>query len=260
MESSSTIPAPPQENVAPKLPLSPLFTPAQLVVATFIGSPLAAGVLWRMNRAALGLTRLWVPLVAGAAGLAALALATALFPKLTFLPAVAAISLRPGARQAFPTELIARAGRRSWWLALAISTAMFAMLVGVLIGIGAVEEAATPVVKHSDIEQVVLADEALRSDGELLANALATVGYFDGTGPASINLEAVDSAGFHIVVGYADATALSQQQEWADNFSAALAAELRRCVVVRTVTLIGFDFLPLGEHAGATARGCGPLG
>lgn len=256
METSSTVPVPPLDPVAPPAPLAALFSPGQIVAAALLASPLAAGVLWRMNRAALGQKRLWVPLVAGAAGLGAMTALAMAFPKFTFLPIVAAMSLRPAAQQAFPPALVDRAGRRSWWLALGITTVIFTLLLGVLLGVAVLEERAAPVVEHGAHERVFLADEALRADGEQLARALAEVGYFDGSSEASINLDAVDASGLHLSAGYNEHVARAEQRTWADAASRALAGVLDRCVEVRTVTLIGTESIALGETEGVTVRHC----
>ncbi len=136
MTEPAAIPRPDTELPPPPAPLSPLYTPSHIVVGALLGTPMAAGVMWRANMVALGKQRAWLAVLIGGLATGLLCVVGALVTRpIGFIPVILAISLRQPARFAFPAELVASAGKRSWRRALGVTVlttvaVLFALFAG----------------------------------------------------------------------------------------------------------------------------------
>lgn len=147
MQPSSpfSIPQAPVEPANVGEPTGALFSGAQIGLATFLGTPLAGGILWRANLVRIGHARPWLPVVVAAAALVLLIVAGFLLPRLPSGPVNigVAVGLTQWARLVFPEALVQRAGRRRWWTAVGIAVAVLIPLVVTLVaGMFAIELAA----------------------------------------------------------------------------------------------------------------------
>ncbi len=134
--SSSSIPQPSLEPANVGEPTGPLFSGAQIGLATFLGTPLAGAILWRANLLRLGRARPWQPVVAAAAILVLLIVSGFVLPRLPSGPINIglAVGATQWARLVFPQVLVERAGRRRWWTTVGIALAVVIPLAVALFG------------------------------------------------------------------------------------------------------------------------------
>lgn len=257
METSSSIPAPPQALPPPSQALAPLFSANQIGVAALIGTPLIGGVLWHMNRAALGQPRPWLGTVGGFAGLVVLGALAAAFPQFTFLPVVAAMSMRAGAAGTFPKDLVANAGRRSWALTLGAAVAACALFFGAIVAWAQLSVEPTLTLQHKG-HTIAYFDEELRPEAESVVDALDAAGAF--TEPDErFRFEGLDDEGaLYVAIHYDVPMSAAAQRQRVDALAKILSTATQRCVQVRRAKPTALGAMLINEHVGAEARFCPP--
>lgn len=173
-----------------------LYSTYQVVLAAFVGGPLAGFILMTLNYRTLGRTgAAWA---AAAAGLAATALITVLAftlsDNLNFLtlglPALVATGLIAHQCQgaAFAAHLQQGGRRASSWAAFGIGILSAAVLTAGFLGYDMLVDTTEPKVVVSPLEEVYYAEGASAADAQNLARTLQTEDYFDGKTNASVRV------------------------------------------------------------------------
>jgi hypothetical protein len=130
-----------EDNVQGRFPNGPVYSPRQISLAAFLGSPIAAGWFFSRNYAALGdesssSRSLWLGM---AATVGVIALANALpakFPS-ALLPILYTAAIEQYASRCFKTKYekqLAKGGSKgSWWTVVRISIVICVILIAVLV-------------------------------------------------------------------------------------------------------------------------------
>ena len=179
----------PRARVIADAPVIKLFTPGHVALATFLGSPLAGGVVlaWSHRRAKTG--RGWTALLAGAALTGALlALGFALNGKAGGGLAIGGLFAMRGLAQAQMPGIEAACGGRavtaSWWSAVGISVGFLGACVAAVfaLGIGWAVFSAPASVSFGHDQDVQYADGATTADARLVGSYLMQKGFFSANG------------------------------------------------------------------------------
>lgn len=206
----SEVPAPaPPEEAAPDYKL---FSPDQVAVATFLGSPVAGGVLMWLNSRRLG-TSGWLPLLLGL-GASALNLVLALL--VTLAGSGMALALVFANRQLAESlqgkavrQHQARGGKlASGWVAAGIG--LLGLMVVLSTSVVAVVLSETVMTRTLEVrpgEEIRYQLGVTKDQAEDLGSYLTRVGYFDGKNQATVCLRREDKTwvvGFVLKEGYWD--------------------------------------------------------
>ncbi len=169
------------------LPLYTLYSPGQVALATFLGTPVAGCWLLARNFKKLGISGLgWVMLVLGVfwtAGLCALGFADKL-PGVISLGSVPAMVLVMRAVQGSELDRHTSLGGQitSWWWAVLAGIAslaiIFVLLVAGIVGYMALTE--SPTIEAPNGAVVAYEDGATKGDAIRLRDALTEMEYFQG--------------------------------------------------------------------------------
>jgi hypothetical protein len=170
-----------------------LYSPNQIGVATFFGSPFAGTVLLYLNYKRRGLAgQARTALGLGALGTAVLVALGFLLPDHlgNSLPLGALFALRQIARSdqpAYDAHLAAGGRKGSWWKVVGLGAASLAAFFAVLMPIILLEERSHEV-SFGHGQTVGFADGATRADAQRVGERLKTIQYFDDTAPATVKL------------------------------------------------------------------------
>lgn len=189
---------PPQDPPPMRLPLPvarmtpsgvKLFTPSQVALATFLGSPLAGGVLLAMSHRRAKTGRAWQPLLVGVAVTAAIVTLGAMLPNRAAggISIAGLIAMRQLAIAQRPGIEAAAGGRTqpaSWWSAVGVSAGFLAAVVAAVfaVGIGWTIFDMAPSVSFGRDQDVQYADGATTADARLVGSFLMEKGFFSPQG------------------------------------------------------------------------------
>ncbi len=189
---------PPPAPLPPPPPLPPykLYDRKSVVLATFLGSPLAGGWLMALNYRRLGDRRtFWTCLILSLVGTAALIAVGAILPdKTPSLPfaiagiiAMAAIAKLQAPQIDEHTRL--RGGQlASRWKAAGIGALFFVLIAVIILGVVILADPPLSKVAFGGGEEVYYKDQATKADAQRLGEFLQKAGFFSGKSPKTVML------------------------------------------------------------------------
>ena len=222
----------PQSDLPPGVTVVPtyrLYSPGQVGLATFFGSPLAGGILLARNFYRLGERgRAWLPLVVaflGTLGLFAIGASTEAPRFLGLVPLGLMIWYAEAQQGARFKQHLERGGRRaSHWHAIGIALATAAGILGAIFTVVlALDHFTRNVVEVPPRGEVIYEAGATESEAKAVAKALSELDYFLNDRDITV---VVRHQGQHIVVGLVvtGETVIDREtEEWAHAYAEPLS-------------------------------------